>query len=360
MVIADNLIVGVDSAAVGYGLEIKLDSYGVVRDNVIDDTKGPGIEIYGSPELSRRSIVEGNIVGGSRESSSLEIGGGPALVRNNIVLGGSYAALRVYDYNSWGNVHDIQLLGNTVIGDEGPAIRLGGAWVAGKSLELTGNAAWQEAGMGPAIPEAVPGVETAGNVDCSAPAECWVDAANRDLWPVDGGSLLTMGAAPSLAELTEDFCGNARGAVPHVGAFEQVAAQGPGALAIDFKAAIACPVEGGETTGGESTGGETTGGETSDGTSGGETSEGTSDGGTSGGSGATGGSSGSSGSGAQTASGTEGEGTASASATTGAEGSGDEGGCACSAAPTGARDGLAIVLWGLLGLGLRRRSRAAR
>ncbi len=362
VLIAENLIVGVESAAVGYGLEIKLDSYGVVRDNVIDDTKGPGIEIYGSPDLSRRSLVEGNIVGGSRESSSLEIGGGPALVRNNVVLGGSYAALRVYDYNGWGNVHDIQLLGNTVIGDEGPAIRLG-AWVEGKSLELTGNAAWQEAGMGPAIPEAVPGVVTAGNVDCSVPAQCWVDGASRDLWPVDGGSLLSMGAAPTLAALEDDFCGNPRGVVPHVGALEQVGDLGPGPLAVDFKSAIACPVEGGETTGGESTGGETTGGETSGGETSGTTSgSGGETGETAGGTGASGdasaGSSGGS-TGADTTS-TEGPGTDAASASaTGADGAEDDEGCACRSAAEGGRGGPAILVWGLLGLALRRRPSAA-
>ena len=352
-VIADNLIAGVDSSAVGYGLEVKLDSYGVVRDNVIDDTKGPGIEIFGSPELSRRNIVEGNIVGGSRENSSLEIGGGPALVRNNIVLGGSHSALRVYDYGGWGNVHDIQLLGNTVIGEEGPAIHLG-AWVADKSLEMTGNAAWQEAGMGPAIPEAVPGVVSAGNVDCSSPEECWIDGPARDLWPVDGGSLLAMGAAPTLADLPVDFCGNARGPVPHVGAFEQVSLVGPGALAVNFKSAIACPSEGGDTTGGESTGGETTGGQT---TGGSTTGEGTTGEGTTG-PGSTGdGTSATASAGTGTGAGSSGpETSASASATSGADTDGDEGGCACSGAPEGGRGGLPLLLAGLLGAGLRRRS----
>jgi hypothetical protein len=42
-----NLIDGVDSSAVGYGMEIKLDSWGTLSDNVVNDTKGPAIEVYG-------------------------------------------------------------------------------------------------------------------------------------------------------------------------------------------------------------------------------------------------------------------------------------------------------------------------
>ncbi|HGG56748.1 MAG TPA: hypothetical protein ENK31_03005, partial [Nannocystis exedens] len=157
-VVEGNLIDGVDSAAIGYGIEVKLDSYGVIRDNVIDDTKGPGIEIFGSTDLKRKNLVEGNIVGGSRKNSSLEIGGGPVTVRNNIVLGGLASALQVYDFNGNGNVYDIQILGNTVIGDQGPAVGVTAAWMADKSLEMTGNAVWQESGLGPALPAPVVGV----------------------------------------------------------------------------------------------------------------------------------------------------------------------------------------------------------
>jgi len=354
-VIADNLIDGVDSAAVGYGLEIKLDSYGVIRDNVIDDTKGPGIEIYGSVDLSRKNLVEGNIVGGSRNNSSLEIGGGPVLVRNNIVLGGAASALQVYDYNKSGHVHDIQLLGNTVIGDQGPAVQVGGSWMAEKSLEMTGNAVWQESGEGPALPAPVVGVVMAGNVDCTDPAECWVDAAGRDLWPTPGGRLLVEGALPELAELSDDFCHNERGAPPHVGAFERLEEEnGPGPLTIGFKkTSIACPVAGSGTTGGETTGGETTGGETTGGeTTGGETTGGST--GSSGGASTTAGTGTGSGSGDSMGSGAT---VGSATSTSGDDGGLSEGGgCACSSAARGDREGLMLVLsWGLLGVALRRR-----
>ena len=254
VVVAGNLFDGVDSSAVGYALEIKLDSYGVVRDNVIHDTKGPGIEIYGSVDLARVSVVERNLVIGSRTAGTLEIGGGPALVRNNIVVGGEVAGLSVYDYQNRGLVRAIQVVGNTVVGDKGPAILLS-KWAEGKDLELTGNAAWQSAGAGPALPALIPNVPMLGNVDCGPdPALCWLDAAARDFWPADASPLLSDGAAPQLADpLGDDFCGQPRGAVPHVGALEHTMALGPGPLQIAPKSSFPCP-QGDDTTGGDTTG----------------------------------------------------------------------------------------------------------
>ncbi len=354
--IADNLFTGVDSEEIGYGLEIKRDSYGIVRDNVIDDTKGPGIEIYGSSDLSRINLVEGNIVGGSRTSASLEIAGGPTIVRNNIVLGGNDGGLLVYNYGGNGFVHEIQILGNTIIGDEGPAVDLL-SWVPGKSLEMTGNVVWQESGAGPAMPAPIPDTIMNGNVDCTSPGECWVDAMNRDLWPLADGPLLTMGAVPMLAELEVDFCGNERGEVPHVGALEWIRGGGPGPLPHDYKSAIPCPMAGGGTTGGSTTGGDTTGGDTTGGdTTGGDTTgTGTSSGDTSGtptSSSASETGNTSSNSGPTGSSGTN------STATAGDDEDSDDEGCACRTNPESEGSGLVFALWGLFGLGLLRRHRS--
>ena len=53
----------------GYGIEVKLNTGGVVRDNVIIDTKGPGIMVYGARDLVTVSVVERNFTRGSRTSS---------------------------------------------------------------------------------------------------------------------------------------------------------------------------------------------------------------------------------------------------------------------------------------------------
>lgn len=298
VLVAGNFFNGVDSPNVGYALEIKLDSHGVVRDNVIADTKGPGIEIYGSTDLTRVSLVERNLVIGARTSGTLEIGGGPALVRNNIVVGGEAAGISVYDYGGRGLVRAIQLVGNTVVGDKGPAIALSG-WAEGKDLELTDNAAWQSAGPGPALPPMIPGVAWAGNVDCGPdPNACWLAPLARDFWPTDASPLLSGGAAPTLAEpLTDDFCGQTRGPVPHAGALERTRSPGPGPLPLDFKAHFACPENLDPTTGGtDTTTGSGTSGEASTGAAGssGDASAGVSSGPVSSGSGGSGGSSGSS------------------------------------------------------------------
>lgn len=258
VLVEGNLFDGVDSPAVGYAMEIKLDSWGTVRDNVIHDTKGPAIEIYGSTDLARQNLVEGNLVIGSRNAGTLEIAGGPTVVRNNIVVGGNVAGLYVYDYQSRGLVRAIQVVGNTVVGDAGPAILLS-KWAEGMDLELADNAAWQQAGAGPALPAAIPGVAWAGNVDCGAdPSACWLDPAARDFWPADASPLLSGGAAPTLAPpLTDDFCGQPRGVVPHAGALERTLSPGPGPLPVAFKSEFACPEPAGGTTGGDTTGGDT-------------------------------------------------------------------------------------------------------
>ena len=72
---------------IGYGLQVKLNSVGVIRDNVIMDTKGPGIMVYGARMPDRVSVVERNVVMGSLRSSGIVVGGGPVIVRNNVVIG---------------------------------------------------------------------------------------------------------------------------------------------------------------------------------------------------------------------------------------------------------------------------------
>lgn len=340
--IAGNLIDGVDSANVGYGLEVKLDSEGVVRDNVIHDTKGPGIEIYGSTDPSRVNVVERNLVVGSRNNATLEIAGGPTIVRSNLVIGGAAGGLYVYDYQDRGLVRAIQVVGNTVIGDAGPAVGLS-EWGPDLELEFADNAVWQMAGGGPAMPAAIAGVAWAGNVACDDPGLCWVDAAGWDLGPAAGSPLLSGGATPTLAALDDDFCGRARGTPPHAGGLEGGAGAGPGPLAVAFKSTFACEGEGGTTGGatGGSSGGETSGETSGEGTSSAGTSEGTSAGGTSEGSG---GSAGSASAGA----------TAGATGSTGEGGAADGGGCACA---SGGGGGAGWALW-IVPVLRRRRARA--
>ena len=89
-----NLIDGVttpyDANAIGYGVQIKLNSFATIRDNSIYRTKGPGIMVYGSNQGGQASLLEGNYVEGSMQEGGIVIGGGPAVVRNNILVGNAY------------------------------------------------------------------------------------------------------------------------------------------------------------------------------------------------------------------------------------------------------------------------------
>ncbi|MDP2305474.1 MAG: right-handed parallel beta-helix repeat-containing protein [Pseudomonadota bacterium] len=243
--IEDNVFDGVTSSAVGYALEIKLDSWGTVARNAIRNTKGPGIEIYGSRDGSVTSMVEQNLVYGG-ESGAIEIGGGPAIVRNNIVIGAGGGGIVSYDYGGRGLVSGVHIVGNTAIGEGGPAFSTSG-WQAGADLELRDNAGLQRDG-GAALPDAIEGIPMDGNVTCGA--ACFVDAEALDLWPAPEGELVDA-AVPTEASLETDFCGRPRGDAPDVGAFEASAGADPGALAFGAWADRAC---GADDSGGDDSG----------------------------------------------------------------------------------------------------------
>src|ERR1044071_926435 len=59
LLVERNFIHGVDAPEpeIGYGIQIKLNSSGVIRDNVIADTKGPAIMIYGSMDAAQSSKI---------------------------------------------------------------------------------------------------------------------------------------------------------------------------------------------------------------------------------------------------------------------------------------------------------------
>lgn len=107
---------------VGYGVQFKLNSTGVIRDNVIVDTKGPPIMVYGAVDNDKPSIIEGNYVAGSRTSSGIVVGGGPAIVRHNIAKGNAEAGIELLDYSKRGLLRGLVVAHNTVDGNRKGAI----------------------------------------------------------------------------------------------------------------------------------------------------------------------------------------------------------------------------------------------
>lgn len=119
LLVEHNTIERVDAPPdqVGYGVQFKLNSTGVIRSNVIVDTKGPPIMVYGAADDTKPSIIEGNYVAGSRTSSGIVVGGGPAIVRYNIAKHNAEAGIALLDYGKRGLLRGLVVGHNTTDGN---------------------------------------------------------------------------------------------------------------------------------------------------------------------------------------------------------------------------------------------------
>jgi hypothetical protein len=223
VLVEGNVINDVDAQdpEIGYGVQIKLNSVGQIRDNVILNTKGPGIMVYGATRPGRVSIIERNAVAGSRQSAAIVVGGGPAILRNNVVAEGTEGGIRLEDYGRRGLLRGIAVAHNTVYtrtarGIVAPdAVRLSDVWVVN-------NAVHGRPG-GPAFPGTSDGLLSAGNVNCTV-AVCFRDPEVRDFSPRPGSPLIGAAVSHSGPWMPrDDFTGAPRGLLPSVGAFDGAA-----------------------------------------------------------------------------------------------------------------------------------------
>ena len=205
---------------IGYGIQVKLNSVALIRDNVIVDTKGPGIMVYGAQDLSAVSLVERNFVMGSLGSSGIVVGGGPVVVRNNVAVGSHAGGIGLEDYGRRGLLRGIVVAHNTVFGNEAGGIVTPEGGV--RDALLINNAAHARVGA-PALPPAQNGVRLAGNVDCSLLAY-FMNPEARDFSPLLGAGLVGAGAVRVESWVPgDDYLGNRRGIPPTVGALERPA-----------------------------------------------------------------------------------------------------------------------------------------
>ncbi len=212
------------ASAVGYAMEIKLNSNALIRDNTIYDTRGPCITVYGSDSGGAASIVEGNYVEGSMNDAGINVSGGPAIVRNNVLVGNAHGGIWAQNYGGRGLQQHVWIVDNTLL-DNALAGIVTQSWTAGADDVLAFNAISPRSGTPLLMPDAPAGT-VMGNVDCSDRASCFVDAAAApyDLMPAAGGPLI--GAADTGSEAwrpTDDFLGTPRGNPSDVGAFEHAA-----------------------------------------------------------------------------------------------------------------------------------------
>ena len=202
---------------IGYGIQVKLNSWGVLRDNVVMDTKGPGIMVYGALNATHSSLVEGNLVAGSLRSSGIVVGGGPVVVRNNIALGNALAGVGLEDYGRRGLLRGVIVAHNTLYGNEiGPLTVTSNG---GVDAAVVNNALHAKA-VGALVALSGAGLRMRGNVNCSS-APCFTSPEARDFSPLPGGPLVGAGItrgepwAPAL-----DFFGVRRRDPPSAGAVE--------------------------------------------------------------------------------------------------------------------------------------------
>lgn len=200
---------------VGYGVQIKLNSIAVIRDNMIIDTKGPGIMVYGTSNSNGKSIIERNFVSGSRKSSGIVLGGGPVLVRNNIVSHNFEGGITLQDYGNRGLLKNIILANNTSFKN------VNGEFVlplpANLSDVLFVNNAVAATDGNRALPRPQSGLKLQQNVDCTTIA-CFADPAGLNFSPLPSSRLTRSGNAKDAALPTDDYFGRSRNGSATAGA----------------------------------------------------------------------------------------------------------------------------------------------
>jgi Right handed beta helix region len=198
----------------GAGIQIKLNSTATIRDNVIVQTRGPAVAVYGARDLTRLTLVERNFVYSSLVESGIWLGGGPAIVRNNVAVASAEGGIELQDYARRGLLRGIVIVHNTVHGNPAGGIMVPLAGLV--QATIVNNAVHTRVGT-PAVPVGRAGVLSLGNATCTL-VPCFVDPQDRDFSPLAARPGLTLGQSwmPS-----DDYFGRPRRVPPTVGAIEQ-------------------------------------------------------------------------------------------------------------------------------------------
>ena len=219
LLIEKNFISGVSAPdpQIGYGIQFKLNSSGIVRDNLIIDSKGPGIMVYGATDSSAVSIVERNFVSGSRTSAGIVVGGGPVRVWNNIVVSNREGGISLEDYANRGLLKGIVVAHNTAYNnkDGGILVRAEGSVEA--TLAYNAIASPKQVSN---ISVRQTGIRMFENGDCSS-VNCFVNPEHNNFTPLDNPPLLRPKKRDNLKSRPgDDYFGRPRSAHPTIGAIE--------------------------------------------------------------------------------------------------------------------------------------------
>jgi len=204
-----NFIRGVDAVdpEIGYGIQLKLNTTGVISDNVVAHTKGPGIMVYGSSDQRRPNLIERNFIAGSRQSSGVLVGGGPAQVRNNILSRNFQGGITLQDYADRGLLRKISVINNTSFKNEL------GEFVVPLQAPLSevlfaSNAAATSDGA-QAFPKRQIGLELRQNIDCTM-SVCFADPLSLNFSPIPASPLSRIAKLGAAALPLDDYYGRSR------------------------------------------------------------------------------------------------------------------------------------------------------
>lgn len=250
-VIEDNYVHDTIRASVtqGDGIEIKEGSYGnIVRNNVIHDTKYPGILLYSTVGNGAPNIVEGNVVWNSNDNT-IQVAA-DAIIRNNVILGN--VSLQPHQAGSPSN---LEFVHNTVI-SAGGGVRVSG--ITGPVL-IANNAVYAQGAAISLVSGDVAQVTLAGNVGAGGlsgagsgytegngiandlVAADYSGAPPVDAFPSDGSALI--GAGDPGHATTVDFNGTARSGSTDAGAYHHQAGGNPGwVITAGFKSSAPGPM----------------------------------------------------------------------------------------------------------------------
>jgi hypothetical protein len=105
----------------GDGIEIKDGSWGnVIRDNVIHDTKYPGIIVYGT-DGKKENLIERNVIWNTGDNGIQAAA--DAIIRNNIIFNTGGCGIYSRDHQS-ARVGNLTILHNTVVTEGRAAVRI--------------------------------------------------------------------------------------------------------------------------------------------------------------------------------------------------------------------------------------------
>lgn len=226
----------------GDGIEIKEGSFGnVIRDNVVHDTKYPGILLFGTVGNGPANVVERNVIWGV-DDNTMQIAA-DAVVRNNIILGN--VSLQPHQSASPSN---ISFVNNTVISrSTGLAVRgvSGSVLIANnaiyarrKAIRLVSGALDQVLLVGNVGEGGLVG-SSSGYLEGGGLQRDFVSASYRggppaDLFPTEDSALVGAGVASYMTSF--DFNGRSREGSVDVGAYRYRADGNPGwVIAAGFK-----------------------------------------------------------------------------------------------------------------------------